>query len=511
MSTPTNFVTRSQWGSSFDYSGNTRMPSSPLGVALHWEGPKMGSFAHSECDNKVRQIEDFHVGGRGWAGIAYNALVCPHGYIYEGRGLRYRNAANGDPTKNGNYFAVCYLGGQGDPFTSLAKAAYIRAVQWFRADGNAGSKVIGHRDLTATACPGDEILAWLRTANFSAGVQEPAPTPTPEPVPLTAVWGKPETWKLGATGPDVTRLGERLTIHAKALGLPAPYSVGPGPEFTETDRTAVAAFQRAQGWTGDGADGYPGMLTFAKLDETPVTPTPAVKVTGLHWNIAGSDIHNGYKAENGTRGDDVARHALDIGFEVFVTCEAGQSDLRAGMNTVIGNLSPWMQRAKGIWHKPTFRKIAARKVYSAYGIFTYLSTMKWGAAIFGEKDGKKFAVLEIHTDYRSPAKQAGQVRSITAKFWADTDALGIPRQNTVICGDFNWDGSSGDNPFKALEGYGFVEKGNRTIATFMERKHLDGALAHKDADVTVTRQNRWDTRGVRLSDHNPIKFVITLK
>ncbi|WP_332645096.1 N-acetylmuramoyl-L-alanine amidase [Aeromicrobium sp.] len=391
-----------------------------------------------------------------------------------------------------------------------------------------------HSSFTATACPGPYLgsTAWGKyvaecqrvydsitgaTPAPTPDVQEPVPAPIPTPT-AAPVWGQPSTWRLGAVGPDALRLGERITAWNTALGLP---TWTPDDNFSSTERNALQKLQVAWGFgssaadlaPGGASDGYPGALTFAKLDETPApiaVVEPATKVTGLHWNIAGSDIHNGYKAENGTRGDDVARHALDIGFEVFLTCEASQSDLRAGMNTVIGNLSPWMRRAKGIWHKPSAPRLIGRRAYSD-SIYAYLSTLKWGGAFFGIKDGKKYAFLEIHTDYRAPAKQAGQVRSITAKFWADTDALGIPRENTVIAGDFNWDGTSGDNPFKALEAYEFVEKGNRTIATFLNGRHLDGVIAHKDADVTVTRQNRWNTRGVKLSDHYPLKFVITLK
>jgi hypothetical protein len=97
---------------------------------------------------------------------------------------------------------------------------------------------------------------------------EPDPTPTTPPSD-TAVWGVPSSWSIGATGPDVTRLGQRLVLWAAYYGLTAPYKVGPGPEFTETDRQAVAAFQRAQGWSGADADGYPGPETFARLAAGP--------------------------------------------------------------------------------------------------------------------------------------------------------------------------------------------------------------------------------------------------
>lgn len=109
--------------------------------------------------------------------------------------------------------------------------------------------------------------------------------------PPVAVWSKPETFVLGSTGADVTRLGERLVVHAKALGLPAPYKSGPGPTFTVTDEAAVRAFQEAQGWTGDDADGLPGAETLNRLAAEPAdtfrvmlwnTKAPELTLIGIH-------------------------------------------------------------------------------------------------------------------------------------------------------------------------------------------------------------------------------------
>jgi hypothetical protein len=222
----------------------------------------------------------------------------------------------------------------------------------------------------------------------------------------------------------------------------------------------------------------------------------------LHWNIAGSDAFNGYGKRNKTRGDDVGRYAAKLGFDVFLACEAGQYSLRHGVDTILGK--SWQDKAKAIWIKPTVRLLYPRRVYGSS--YIYGGDKKWAAATFGMKDGKKFAVLEIHTDYRSPAKQAKQVQSMFKKFLKDVDARGIHRHNVAVVGDFNWDGSRGDNPFKALEAWGFIEHGSRTEKTFMGRKHLDGVLAHKNATISVDVKPRAD-----LSDHNPVKATLDLK
>jgi hypothetical protein len=127
----------------------------------------MGPFAHSKCADKVRVIQRFHIVTRGWADIAYNAVVCPHGSVFEGRGLHTTSAANGDTVPNDTHYAVCYLGGENDPFTDAGKQGFHDAVQWLRTEGDAGPEVNGHRDHKSTACPGDAIYAWLRSHNFN--------------------------------------------------------------------------------------------------------------------------------------------------------------------------------------------------------------------------------------------------------------------------------------------------------------------------------------------------------
>ncbi|MGP3772362.1 peptidoglycan-binding protein [Streptomyces sp. SDT5-1] len=65
----------------------------------------------------------------------------------------------------------------------------------------------------------------------------------------------------GAENADVTRLGRQLV----KKGFGKFYTKGPGPRWSEADRRNVEAFQRAQGWRGKAADGYPGPETWRRL------------------------------------------------------------------------------------------------------------------------------------------------------------------------------------------------------------------------------------------------------
>lgn len=84
----------------------------------------------------------------------------------------------------------------------------------------------------------------------------------PSTVPAKKIRLNPKNYYLGAHGPQVTWLGERLVAH----GFDAHYTTGPGPTFTEADRANVHEFQLSRGWSGADADGFPGVATLKLLD-----------------------------------------------------------------------------------------------------------------------------------------------------------------------------------------------------------------------------------------------------
>ncbi|MEV7567549.1 peptidoglycan-binding protein [Streptomyces tanashiensis] len=65
----------------------------------------------------------------------------------------------------------------------------------------------------------------------------------------------------GQSNAYVEKLGKQLVKR----GFGKHYLSGPGPRWTEADRRNVEAFQRAQGWRGAAADGYPGPETWRRL------------------------------------------------------------------------------------------------------------------------------------------------------------------------------------------------------------------------------------------------------
>lgn len=96
---------------------------------------------------------------------------------------------------------------------------------------------------------------------------DPVPVPAVAMAAFAAVPADPDrfpgrkAFTLGHSDPAVTRLGTMLI----ARGAKRFYAVGASPDFGVADRNACAAFQRAQGWTGPNADGYPGPRTWELL------------------------------------------------------------------------------------------------------------------------------------------------------------------------------------------------------------------------------------------------------
>lgn len=115
---------------------------------------------------------------RRWEDIAYSFIVCPHGFVFEGRGWGVRSAANGTDYSNSHFHAVCYLGGVGDTYTDVAKTAMCEVIREGRRRYPGGFGIRPHSTFKSTDCPGNVIRSWLLTDPCR---RTPYPTPVPSP------------------------------------------------------------------------------------------------------------------------------------------------------------------------------------------------------------------------------------------------------------------------------------------------------------------------------------------
>ncbi|MFJ9710840.1 peptidoglycan-binding protein [Streptomyces sp. NPDC101234] len=99
--------------------------------------------------------------------------------------------------------------------------------------------------------------------------QHTDPGPMPKWLTATSTTPKPGPPAFpgrSAFGPDKSNasiflLGQQLVRR----GYGEHYRVGPSRDWGEANRLNVAAFQRAQTWTGSDADGYPGPEIWCRL------------------------------------------------------------------------------------------------------------------------------------------------------------------------------------------------------------------------------------------------------
>lgn len=229
------------------------------GVKVHYEGTAVSCDDHSDCVSLVKAIRKSHLANtrENYSDIAYNLLVCRHGYVFEGRGKRKRTGANGNQDLNKAHYAVMgLLGSSGDTAPTDEMIEGIKdAIAYLRSNG-AGKEIKGHRDGYATACPGEPLYTLVKGGKLEPDVVAPAPKPTPiyAPFPGTSFF------RLGKKHPLITAMGKRLV----AEGYKG-YADGPGPTFTRADIKAYAWWQRKLKYTGSAADGYPGKSSWDKL------------------------------------------------------------------------------------------------------------------------------------------------------------------------------------------------------------------------------------------------------
>ena len=228
-------------GLKFTGSHSTRK-GNPNGIVLHHAAAKTAS---------VESVHQWHL-NNGWAGIGYHFYVRKDGTVYRGRPENWVGAhtVNHNSTKIG----ICAEGNfENEKMPAAQKNAIIDLLAYLR--GKYGDlKIYGHRDLSATACPGknypfDEIVSGVKAPSTAT-----AETTTKE---ANTVNIELKILKKGSKNNQVKALQRMLY----ALG----YDLGTNPidgNFgTKTD-TAVRKYQSTNKLT---ADGIVGEKTWGKL------------------------------------------------------------------------------------------------------------------------------------------------------------------------------------------------------------------------------------------------------
>lgn len=118
----------------------------------------------------IHEVHDFHKNSRGWNGIGYNWWIGFDGTIYEGRGFHYGAGVSGH-----NHDSL-HVGYQGDftqqQMTDAQLASGIALNSWL-LEKYPSAKVVGHKELASTACPGQYFRMNELKQGFSKKEDKP--------------------------------------------------------------------------------------------------------------------------------------------------------------------------------------------------------------------------------------------------------------------------------------------------------------------------------------------------
>ena len=182
-------TSRDQWGAPLDPVPE-RMVEHTGGeidsiVIHHTQTPNRGApFERA----RLRGIQSYHVGERGWGDVAYHYLIGPSGRIYEGRDPRFQGDSGTDYDLNGRLL-VCVIGDFRETLpTREALASLVEFVAFTARILEVSPEAITtHRMVAATDCPGARFQAWLEREGLDlmarriAGVDNPALDPERNP------------------------------------------------------------------------------------------------------------------------------------------------------------------------------------------------------------------------------------------------------------------------------------------------------------------------------------------
>ena len=149
-------------------------------VALHHSASSADFQAStwSQAAANVQSIQAYHMFTNGWCDVGYNYLIAKQGWIFEGRGGGddVKGAHDG---KNCGSMGVCVMGYFHPPVnnapTTALLDAFAQLAAWkcdqqgidplgaafYAGLGAVEETIYGHRDVSATACPGDSLYAEL--------------------------------------------------------------------------------------------------------------------------------------------------------------------------------------------------------------------------------------------------------------------------------------------------------------------------------------------------------------
>jgi N-acetyl-anhydromuramyl-L-alanine amidase AmpD len=120
----------------------------------------------STAKETVEQIHNFHINNNGWAGIGYHFYIRKDGTIYRGRPEKYVGAHC--ENYNSVSLGICLEGNFEIEKPTEKQIQSVTDLVKYLSKKYGDFKLVGHRDLNATACPGQYLYSNLLSIDTNA-------------------------------------------------------------------------------------------------------------------------------------------------------------------------------------------------------------------------------------------------------------------------------------------------------------------------------------------------------
>jgi hypothetical protein len=137
-----------------------------------------------KAPRRVRSFQQGHLDD-GFVDLAYHYVIDAHGNVYEARSTDIPGETYTDYDPRGHFLAVCDGNFEEQPIPAAQLEALALLLAWASARfGVPTTRLRGHRDEAATACPGEHLYAHLRDGSLKAAIDRHLAAGAPSAVVL---------------------------------------------------------------------------------------------------------------------------------------------------------------------------------------------------------------------------------------------------------------------------------------------------------------------------------------
>ncbi|XP_050353198.1 peptidoglycan-recognition protein LB-like [Nymphalis io] len=157
-------ISREEWNANPALGATTNLNTPVPFVVIHHSYQPGACNSTDECMRAMRSMQNYHQFSNGWVDIGYNFAVGSDGHAYEGRGW---NAVGAHAFGyNTNSIGIVQIG---DWRSTVPPAVQLKTTKQLIEAGvrmgiiSPDYKLIGHRQVKSTECPGDALFSEIST------------------------------------------------------------------------------------------------------------------------------------------------------------------------------------------------------------------------------------------------------------------------------------------------------------------------------------------------------------